>query len=276
MMWIFNSVFGKIFALFFYPFQSMSPWIGMILISFLTSLLMLFVYRFTSNQQGIREVKNKIKAHLLELRLFKDSLSLTLKAQGKILRYNLKYIGYALKPFLVMIIPIILILIQLNLWFGYQALDPGQKAILVVKLKEGQNLLNIDIAIEPSSGFDIETPPIRIEEEREINWRLHAIEKGVHDLTLIIDGRRITKEVAVSQKALSRISQAKVRRNFIDELFHPKESPLPGNLPIKKIEVKYPSKSMNLFGWHLPWWLVYFALTIIFGFTFKGIFKVEI
>ena len=175
-MWVFNSVFGKIFVLFFYPFQSMSPWIGMILISFLTALLMLFVYRFTSNQQGIKEVKNKIKAHLLELWLFKDSMSLTLKAQGKIIRYNLKYIGYALKPFLVMIIPIILILIQLSLWFEYKALEPGQKTILVVKLKEGQNLLNIDIAVEPSSGFDIETPPIRIEEEGEINWRLHAKE----------------------------------------------------------------------------------------------------
>jgi len=276
MMWIFNSVFGKIFVLLFYPFRSMSPWIGMILISFLTALLVLFVYRFTSNQQGIREVKNKIKAHLLELWLFKDSLSLTLKAQGKILRYNSKYIGYSSKPLLVMIIPLILILIQLSLWFGYQTLDPGQKAILVVKLKEGQNPLNIDIAVEPSSGIDIEIPPIRIEEEGEINWRLHAKEKGIHDLTLIIDGRRITKEVAVNQKALSRISPAKVRRNFIDELFHPKEAPLPGNLSIKKIEVKYPSKSMNLFGWNLPWWLAYFALAIIFGFTFKGIFKVEI
>jgi hypothetical protein len=276
MMWIFNSVFGKIFVLFFYPFQSMSPWIGMILISFLTALLMLFVYRFTSNQQGIKEVKNKIKAHLLELWLFKDSMSLTLKAQGKIIRYNLKYIGYALKPFLVMIIPIILILIQLSLWFEYKALEPGQKTILVVKLKEGQNLLNIDIAVEPSSGFDIETPPIRIEEEGEINWRLHAKEKGIHDLTLIIDGRRITKELVINQKALSRISPSKVRRNFIDELINPKEAPLPGNLPIKKIEVKYPSKSMNIFGWNLPWWLVYFALAIIFGFTFKGIFKIEI
>ena len=254
----------------------MSPWFGMILISFLTALLMLLVYRFTSNQQGIKQVKNKIKAHLLELWLFRDSLRLTLKAQGNILRHNLKYIGYASKPLLMMIIPLILILSQLNLWFGYQALDPGEKTILKVKLKESQSLLDINLSVEPSSGFDIETLPIRIEEEGEISWRLHAKEMGVHDLSLIIDGTRITKEIAVSQKPLSRISQAKVRRNLVDEFFHPKEAPLPGNLPIKKIEVKYPSKSMNFFGWRLPWWLVYLALAILFGFTFKGVFKVEI
>jgi len=283
MMWIFNSAFGIIFNLIFFPFRSMSPWVGMILISFLTALLMLFVFRFTSNQEGIRQVKNKIKAHLLELRLFKDSLSLSLKAQGSILRNNLKYIGYSAKPLLVMIIPLFLILAQLNLWFGYDALTPGQETILKVKLEEGHNPLDINLALESSSGFEIQTHPLRIEEEREINWRLKAREKGVHDLTFIVNGQRLTKKVAVGQKPLSKISPLKVRHNFINELLYPGESPFSGDLPIKTIEVKYPSKSMNLFGWNIPrpwkippWLIVYFVLSIILGFVLKGIFKVEI
>lgn len=276
MMWIFNSVFGKIFELIFLPFLSMSPWIGMILISFLTALLMLLIFRFTSNQEGIRHVKNKIKAHLLELRLFKDSLSLSFRAQGNILRYNLKYIGYSTKPLLVMIIPLILILVQLNLWFGYQTLTPGQKTILKVKLEESHSPLNINLSIEPSSAFYIETPPLRIEEEMEINWRLNAREKGVHDLILTVTNQRLTKKVSIAQKPLSKISPLKVRRNFIDELLNPGESPFSGDLPIKTIELKYPAKNMNLFGWHIHWLIVYFALSIIFGFAFKGVFKVEI
>jgi len=261
----------------------MNPWVGMILISFLTALLMLFVFRFTSNQEGIKRVKNKIKAHLLELRLFKDSMSLSFKAQGNILRYNLRYISYSTKPMLVMIIPLILILIQLNFWFGYEALTPGQETILKVKLEEGYNPLDIDVALESSSGFDIQTPPLRIEEGREINWRLQAREKGVHDLTFIVNGQRLTKKVAIAQRPLSKISPLKVKRNFINELINPGESPIPGDLPIKSIEVKYQTKEMNLFGWNIPWllgippWLiVYFALSIILGFVLKGIFKVEI
>ncbi|HEB35422.1 hypothetical protein LCGC14_1405220 [marine sediment metagenome] len=282
-MWIFNSVFGKIFDFIFFLFRSMNPWIGMILISVLTALLMLFVFRFTSNQEGIKRVKNKIKAHLLELRLFKDSMSLSFKAQGNILRYNLRYISYSTKPMLVMIIPLILILIQLNFWFGYEALTPGQETILKVKLEEGHNPLDIDISLEPSSGFDIQTPPLRIEEEREINWRLQAREKGVHDLTFIVNGQKFTKKVSVAQRPLSKISPLKVKRNFINELINPGESPFPGDSPIKAIEVKYQSKDMNLFGWSIPWlfgippWLVvYFALSIILGFVLKGIFKVQI
>jgi hypothetical protein len=33
---------------------------------------------------------------------------------------------------------------------------------------------------------------------------------------------------------------------------------------------------MDLFGRHLHWLVVYFVLSIIFGFAFKGVFKVEI
>ncbi|NOR12743.1 MAG: hypothetical protein GQ545_05770, partial [Candidatus Aminicenantes bacterium] len=111
-MWTFNRVFGKIFDLLFIPFRDMNPWVGMIIISFLTGLLMLVIFRYTSNQAGIKKAKNKIKAHLLELRLYKDSLGLSLKAQGNILLANLKYITHSFKPMLVMIIPVILILIQ--------------------------------------------------------------------------------------------------------------------------------------------------------------------
>ncbi|KPJ69130.1 hypothetical protein AMJ44_04530 [candidate division WOR-1 bacterium DG_54_3] len=275
-MWIFNSFFSKLFELIFFPFRSMSPWIGMIIISLLTGFLMLLVFRFTSNQEGIRKVKNKIKAHLLEFRLFKDSLSISLKAQRNILRHNLKYLSYYGKPMLIMIIPFILIVTQLNVWFGYQALEPGETTILKVELEESVNLLNIDLTIEPSTGFEIETPPLRIKEEGEINWRLRAKEKGLHDLTIAANNQRFTKKVAVAEKPLSKISPLKVRRNFINELLNPGELPLSGDLPIKAVGVIYPAKNMNLFGWHIHWLIVYIVLSAILSFAFRGIFKVEI
>ncbi|HOI45163.1 MAG TPA: hypothetical protein PLX50_06090, partial [Candidatus Aminicenantes bacterium] len=150
MIWILNSVIGAIFDALLWPFRRMNPWFGMIAVSWLTALLMLFIFRRTSNQDGIRAVKNKIKAHLLELRLYKDSLGVSLKAQGQILLANLKYIGYNSKPMLVMIVPILLILIQLNLWFGAQALSPGQTALVKMKLDESRSPAALDISARPS------------------------------------------------------------------------------------------------------------------------------
>ncbi len=275
-MWIFNSIIGTIFKILFFPFQNMNPWISMTVVSLLTGLLMLVIYKYTSNQEGIKKIKDKIKAHLLELRLYKDSLSISLKAQGNILRANFRYIGYAFKPLLVMIIPVVLILIQLDARFAYQSLNPGQRTILRVQLEEGVPLMDTEIDIKTGSGIILETPPLRITENNEINWRIRAEENGKHVITITSDGQEYTKSISVGQKQLIRISPLRIRKNFFREFLHPIESPLPKKSEIKDIEITYPSKKMNLFGLHIHWLIVYFVLSIIIGFSLKGFFKVDI
>jgi uncharacterized membrane protein (DUF106 family) len=275
-MWVFNSAFGKIFDILFLPFRGMSPWVGMILVSFLTGLLMLFVFKWTSNQQGIRKVKNKIKAHLLELRLFKDSMGQSLRSQGNILRCNLKYIGYSAKPMLVMILPLILILIQLNFWFGYESLEPNESALLKIKLKEDQNPMDTQITIQPSPGLVLETPPLRIQNSPEIDWRFSATQEGLQQFTVTVNGETVTKKVSVAQKPLSKISPRKPSPKFLDQVLYPAEPPVKSSTPIQTIEIQYPAKNMDLFGWGIHWIIVYFVLSIVFGFAFKGVFKVQI
>jgi uncharacterized membrane protein (DUF106 family) len=275
-MWTFNKFFGKIFDLLFIPFRSMNPWVGMVIVSFLTGLLMLVIFRYTSNQAGIKKIKNKIKAHLLELRLYKDSLGLSMKAQGNILLANLKYITHSFKPLLVMIVPVILILIQMNFWFGYESLKPGEQTLLKVKLEEGYNPLQTDLVLEPAPEIVIETPPLRIEEYNEINWRISSQKSGIHHVDVVVAGKKITKTIATDTKPLSKLSPIKYRKKFVDELFYPVEAPISKDFPVKSIEVLYPAKRLNLFGFNVHWLIAYFALSIIFGFAFKGIFKVEI
>lgn len=275
-MWTFNAAFGRIFEIIFLPFRQASPWFGMVLISLLTGLLMLFIFRHTSNQEGIRKAKNKIKAHLMELRLYKDNMRVSLKAYGYILLANLKYLSHSTRPMLVMIVPILLILIQLNLWFGYRSLDVGEEAVLKIRLEEAKNPLQTEITIEPAAGISVETPALRIEELREIDWRLRALDKGVHTITLRWENQSFSKQVAVGQNRLSKISALKAGASFLDQMFNPGEKPLPKNLGIRSVEVAYPAPGMNLFGWQIHWLIVFFALSIIFGFCLKGFFKVEI
>ncbi len=55
----------------------MNPWAAKVFISLLTGLFMLLVFKLTSNQAGLQRTKDRIKAHLLEFRLFKDSIGAT-------------------------------------------------------------------------------------------------------------------------------------------------------------------------------------------------------
>jgi len=248
----------------------------MVFISLLTGLLMLVIFRLTSNQKGIKKVKDKIKAHLLELRLFKDSLNISLKAQGQILRHNLRYVGYSLKPMLVMMIPLILILVQMNVWFGYKPLRPGESTILKVKLEKSARPMELDASIEAPAGVVVATPPLRLEEEREIDWRIQAVSKGVHELIVKIGGQNVVKSVAVGLEPLARISPLKVKRGFFDEIFNPGEKPLSSPALVKSIEVMYPPNRMNILGLRLHWLIAYFVLSILIGFALKKPFQVEI
>jgi hypothetical protein len=245
-------------------------------ISLATAFLMLWIFKRTSNQEGIHKAKNAIKAHLLELRLFKDNLRISLRAQRRILRANLTYLACNTKPFLVMIVPILLVLAQLNLWFGASPLVPGDKTLVKVKLAKTVDPQFLDLALEATPGLLVETPAVRIVDEHEIDWRIKALGTGPAALTFRVAGRTITKPVALWRQRLQKVSMLTVGHSIIRELLYPGENPLPGDTPVREIEVLYPAKSLNFFGISVHWLVVYFILSIIFGFAFKGVFKVEI
>jgi hypothetical protein len=175
-----------------------------------------------------------------------------------------------------MIIPILLIIIQLNFWFGYDSLKSGQSTLLKVKLEEGYNPLQHNIALEPSSGIKVETDPLRIEEDYEINWRISPQTEGNHDLSVVIGSQSITKSFASELRALSQISPIRYNHNLFNNLLYPVEKPIEKDLPVKSIEVIYPVRYLNFFGWNVHWIIAFFVLSIIFGFAFKGFMKVEI
>src|SRR3974377_243951 len=112
----FNSILSSLLDLLLGPFRGLHPFWALLILSVMVGAVLLVVFRYTSNQRGIQETKNRIKAHLLEIRLFKDDLRVLLSAQGSILKYNLRYMAYGLKPLLVIILPVALLLIQLEGW----------------------------------------------------------------------------------------------------------------------------------------------------------------
>ncbi len=272
-----QSVWGAAFGVFFLPFRALGPWAAMAAVSLLTGLLMLFIFKKTSNQAGILRMKNLIKAHLLEIRLFKNDFGQTLRSQGRILVANGRYLGYAVKPMLVMLVPILLLLLQLDVWYGARSLRPGETAVVKVRLDASANPLSAHLSIAAPPGLTVETPALRIEEEKEIDWRIRADAVGIHELKFTADGGTFTKTVAVGLPLLkAKIVPLRVRSGGWDALNHPGEALLPSDQPVVSVEVAYPPARLSLFGWRMHWLVAYFLLSIVFGFGLKGVFKVEI
>ncbi len=275
-MGVINGILNAVFNVIFAPFRGMNPWVAMLVISLGTGILMIFIYKLVSNQAGILRTKNLIKAHLLELRLYKDSMAASFRSYGGILWANVKYIGHALRPLLVMIVPVLLILIQLNSWFGYRSLREGEPFLLKVKLAEGQDPMQTNLEVTPSEAYKVETPALRMQEEREIDWRLSPTRNGLQEIALTLDGTKITKSLAVGQRPLSRLSPLKPGGKFMDVAFNPSEPSVAKGSPIASIEVAYPEARLDFLGIRFHWLVAFFILSIVFGFGLKGLFRVEI
>jgi uncharacterized membrane protein (DUF106 family) len=275
-MGIVNLVFGRVVDVILLPFRGASPWFGMAAVSFLTALLMLEVYKLTSNQAAIRRAKDKIKAHLLELRLFKDSMPVTLRAQAAILKANLSYLAANLKPLLVMIVPLVLILAQLSLWFDRAPLRPGEETLVKVGLEEDTDPVSLMMEIEASPGLEITSPAVRIPDGHEVAWRFKATAEGPGRLTLRVGGLALVKSVVVGRKPMTKVSSLASRGSIWKQVLFPGERALAAGTPVRSIEILYPAKSLSVLGFRLHWLVAYLILSIAFGFAFKGVLKVEI
>ncbi len=275
-MEILNALLFKLFGLIILPLRPLGPWPTMIFVSLLTGFLMLGIFRGTSNQAGIRRAKDRIKAHLLEARLFKDDFGQSLRAQGRVLAANGRYIGYALKPMLVMVVPVMLLLVQLDVRFGARPLRPGEEALVRVRLAPGTDPVAFGLELEAPDGVTVTTPALRIADPGEVDWRIRAEKSGRREIVLRWQGGRETKSIFIDTPILAGVSVKRTAGGIIDRLAHPAERGLTRSGPIRAIEVVYPSQRMDFFGGRMHWLVAYFGLSILLGFAFKGVFKVEI
>jgi len=276
MMHVVNVVFGGIVGAALWPFRSLGPWPGLIAVSLLTALLMLVVYKLTSNQAAIRRAKDRIKAHLLEMRLYKDNMRVTLRAQGAILKANLSYLAANLKPLAVMIVPLVLILAQLSVWYDRAPLRPGEETLVKAKFDPGVDPLTLDLALETPPGVEITAPVVRIADEHEAVWRIKAVAPGSGRLTVRTGRLSVGKTIVVGGAAPARVSALAARGSFWKRVLYPGEPPLPSGPPVRSVEVLYPAARLAAFGLDVHWLIAYLILSIVFGFAFKGVFKVEI
>src|SRR6266496_5239723 len=99
--------------------QSHAPLMLVFLLSIVIGLLMVIVFRYTSDQKAIRIAKDHLKAHLLAVRLFQDQLQVVLNSYWRILGSTGGYLRLAFKPLIYVIVPLTLLIVQLDRYLGF-------------------------------------------------------------------------------------------------------------------------------------------------------------
>ena len=127
-----------------------APVLLVLAISTVVGLLMVIVFRYTSNQKAIGRAKDQLKAHLLAVRLFQDQLPVVMRAYGTILRGTGSYLRLAFTPFLIAILPITFLMVQLDRYFGWMPLQPAQTFLVEARVDDPVALNDASLQLPPS------------------------------------------------------------------------------------------------------------------------------
>ncbi|MBS3176133.1 DUF106 domain-containing protein [Candidatus Woesearchaeota archaeon] len=230
------------------------PFWGIILISFLIALLITLCYKWFTDQDLMKRLKEELKAFQKEMKELKDHPDKAMEVQKKAMETNMKYMGQSLKPTLVTFIPIILIFGWLNAHYAFEALHSNEEFTTALHLKEG--VVDGIVKLQVPDGLTLLNDVEQKFAAGKAEWALKGI-LGEYVLQYSFDNKSFSKKIIITEdkkyeEPVLAVDDEKVKSIEV------------GN---KKLIV------LNLFGWKLGWLGSYIILSIIFSMSLRKLMK---
>jgi len=131
-----STILNSFFGFLFFPFKTVAPIWGMLFISFVSGIVMLLIFKVTSDQSGIKTAKNKVRGHFLAIRLYRDDLGLMFGTVKSLFVSNFLYLKKAFRPMLFLMIPVGIILIHIAGRYENRPLQVGETTVLSLRLND--------------------------------------------------------------------------------------------------------------------------------------------
>lgn len=255
------------------PLGANVPAVIVVGISLVIGLIMVIVFGYTSDQKAIHVAKDRLKAHLLALRLFQDQIQVVLRSYGRIVLATGRYLRLAFKPLLLVIVPMTFLIVQLDRYLGSVPISTGQSFLVKARM-DNPEALN-EASLQLPDGLATTAAAVHVPSESEVAWRVVAAKPGDYIINIRVSDQAFSKRVIVGS-GLSRLSSVRLRGQFWERMFLSGEPALPENKFIQAIDVQYPARNIAFVGFEWNWIWLFFILSLAAGFLFKSILGIEI
>jgi hypothetical protein len=249
-----NHVVTRVFDVLLAPFELLGRTTALILVSGLFGIAALLAFKHISHQRGIKAVKDKIKAHVIAIRLYQDDLAIVGSSLGKVLLRNFQYLALNFGPFIPLSIPFVFVLAQLVTRYGYApvpvhaanaAVMPGKGTLIEVELARDRATLVKDLKLEYPPSIHAVSPLVRVPSEARAYQEVVAVAPGAHEFEIVLaDGTREKKSLVAGVPLRS--MQPERGRGFFAALLWPAEDSFAGGSPLERVSFAYPDSDL---GW---------------------------
>jgi len=252
-----HDFLARFFDLLLGPLDRWSPVAGLWAASVVSGVVLLFIFRWTSNARAIRAARRRAQAELLAVRLYREEPRVVLRAQARFLAAIGRYLAQMLVPFAALALPFSLLAANLDARYGSRALAVGERAVVEVL---GATAVIDAASLEPSEGLAVEAGPVRIRARGEASWRILAKAPGRQSVAVVVGERRVDKEVTVSTTARG-AAPRRMCAGLATFFLAPAEPAIGEGCAVRRIEVRYPSLEVDAFGWKMPWIVVFLLVS---------------
>ena len=80
------------------PIAATSGWLSITLISAVLGVMLLLIFKYTSNQKAIAGIRDDIKANLLAIKLFRENIAVTFRSQARVFICSFKLLFHSALP----------------------------------------------------------------------------------------------------------------------------------------------------------------------------------
>ena len=269
-----NRIVDAILLLVFWCFSWAPPVVGLTVIAAVAGAAMLWVFGKTSNQQRMKQVKRRVQAGLLELRVFVDEPAISLRAQRTLLGANLHYLFLALRPTLWMIVPVGLLLVHLESFYQRAPLPLSAGALVTMGMTAGWDPSAPPPVLTAPPNVAILGPPVRAAAAREVTWRIMPSSPvSAENLVFHFNGQQASKwmEAGTRQRY---VPGRKVRSGW-GMILSPGEGRIQSDFA-EWIEIRYPDASLRVFGFRVNWLVWFLVVSMVAALLLKKRFGVVI
>lgn len=239
------------------PILTLGPFWAIFALSLGISIIIVLVYKFFTNQQEMKRLKEEQKEYQKKLKeLRKSNPEKMMEIQKEAMQKNIQYMKHSFKATFITILPIILIFSWMNAHLAYEPIFPGERYSITATFEAGVTGTAELLANEGTELLSDAVQPVG----DSITWNLRSSE-GRHLLTVKTEHDEQSKAVLVTQT----LGYEEPFKTF-------------SHSDIKQITIDYkklrPAGDFSLFSWQPGWLGWYIFLSIIFSIGLRKAFKV--
>ena len=239
------------------PLLTKSPFLLIILVSLVISVIITVAYKFLTNQEEMKRLKEQQKDFQKRMKELRSAPEEMMKVQKEAMKSNMDYMKHSLKATLITMLPIILIFSWMAGHLSFEPIYPGESYSVTAAFAKG---VTGDAELIPDQGTELSSEAQQEIAGGEVTWRMKSTE-GEHLLAVK------TGEVEQQKKVL-----------ITKELRYEDQFTMFKGSDIEKITINYnklkPLGDISIFGWYPGWLAIYFISSIAFSLGLRKLLKV--